>query len=265
MFQYARQPVTLCFQASLAALAMLFFSGCTTPRASRAAWTNSLGMPFQPVPVGNQAILVAQTETQEKHLDRFRGKQTGAPDAPAAWVSWTEAVAFCDWLTRAERASGHISSRHRYRLPTDHEWSCAAGIGPMERPVGTPESKSGRIPGHFPWGSSWPPPRGAGNLCGTESRHAFPDNHIHTYRDGFCDGALKTRASRPNAHGLYDLGGNVWEWCQDLFRPGTNWRVLRGGSWKSARPGTLLSSHRTHDPEGYRSDSVGFRCVLVEE
>jgi formylglycine-generating enzyme required for sulfatase activity len=54
----------------------------------------------------------------------------------------------------------------------------------------------------------------------------------------------------------------LWEWCEDLYRPGTNWRVLRGGAWTSRRSETMASSHRTHDPDSYRSDSVGFRCVL---
>lgn len=245
-------------------------AGASAPAAPPAspAFTNSLGMSFSEVPVGDGKVLFAREEAQRGQVALFQ--KAPAPTAaeasrPATHVSWKEAVAFCDWLTLREREKGLISARQRYRLPTDHEWSCAAGIGHLESAQESPEAKSNRLEGLFPWGSAWPPPAGAGNLCGRESRDDSPDFFIEGYDDGLTGGELKPRASAANPLGLYDLSGNVWEWCQDLFREGTDWRVLRGGSWKSVRQQTLLASHRTHDPEGYRSDSVGFRCVLVSE
>ncbi|MEN3943634.1 SUMF1/EgtB/PvdO family nonheme iron enzyme [Prosthecobacter sp. SYSU 5D2] len=235
---------------------------------NHAAWINSLGMSFAEVPVGTGSILVAREETQERHLALFRRSRNqpfSHAARPATQVSWTEAVAFCDWLTQRERAAGGLSFRQRYRLPSDHEWSCAAGIGHLESATRRPEEKSNRLPGHYPWGRAWPPPQDAGNLCGEESAGDFPDNFIAGYQDAWSGGEVHARASGPNPYGLYDLGGNVWEWCQDRYREDKDWRVLRGGSWKSARRETLLTSHRTHDPENYRSDSVGFRCVLAEE
>jgi formylglycine-generating enzyme required for sulfatase activity len=251
-----------------ACLACLALGACTTPPAAPAAMTNSLGMSFAEVPVGDEKVLFACVETQRRHMALFTNRPLPSkeePAWPATHVSWKEASAFCAWLTKLERQRGLISARQRYRLPTDHEWSCAAGIGHLEKADLSPEEKSNALGGMFPWGASWPPPHGAGNLCGRESRHDFPENYIVDYRDALSGGALLCRASSANPRGIHDLSGNVWEWCEDLFRPGTDWRVLRGGSWKSARPQTLLASHRTHDPENYRSDSVGFRCVLVDE
>jgi len=250
---------------------ILSVSGCVSTKPSLARkgpWKNSLGMAFAEVPVGKGVLLIAKEETQERHLAAFRrSRNQPAKDMtrPASQVSWTEAVEFCDWLTKQERATGVIGVSERYRLPTDHEWSCAAGIGHLESPAEKPEAKSNRIVGHFPWGTAWPPPPGAGNLCGEESAADFPDHFITGYRDAQSGGELKAQASRPNPFGIYDLSGNLWEWCADSFREGKDWRVLRGGSWKSVRPETLLTSHRTHDPESYRSDSVGFRCVLARD
>ena len=252
------------FVTALCALAM---SCCASQKAAKVPdWTNSLGMNFVKVPVGDQTILMACLETQEQHLAPFRRSQ-GRPGSdaalPAARVSWTEAVEFCRWLTQKERGAGVISSRQAYRLPSDHEWSCAVGLGGMEKASESPEAKSNRITAQYPWGEQWPPPRKAGNLCGRESQQDFPESFIPGHHDGLSGGRTAPQASTANPLGLYDLSGNLWEWCEDRFREGTDWRVLRGGSWKSARAQTLLSSHRTHDPESYRSDSVGFRCVLV--
>ena len=226
----------------------------------------------QSEPANARRIQMAVYETTETQLSAFRRAThwpTGAavvdPAAPASQVSWLEAVAFCEWLTWIERENHVIGTHQRYRLPTDHEWSCAAGIGHLELPGEPPEAKSNRIAGRFPWGTQWPPPSGAGNLCGRESRRYFPENYIAGFVDSHAGGSVSDTGGRPNEFGLHDLGGNLWEWCAECFREGTDWRVLRGGSWKTARQQTLLSSHRTHDPESYRSDSVGFRCVLASD
>jgi hypothetical protein len=164
--------------------------GCVSSppqEAKKAPWTNSLGMAFADLVVCDAKILVACEETQERHLALFSGAhgcsaKSGASN-PAAQVSWLEAVDFCEWLTQRERAAGVINARQHYRLPTDHEWSCAVGIGDLESPSEGPEAKTNRIKGHFPWGSVWPPPFGAGNLCGSESAGEFPGCYIACYRD----------------------------------------------------------------------------------
>jgi len=67
-----------------------------------------------------------------------------------------------------------------------------------------------------------------------------------------------------NKIGLHDLGGNVWEWCEDKYSPTSSLRVLRGASWdRSGFPDSLLSSSRGYDSPDGRYDSIGFRCVLV--
>ena len=66
-----------------------------------------------------------------------------------------------------------------------------------------------------------------------------------------------------NPFGLYDLSGNVWQWCEDFYDGKSGERVLRGGSWLSSTPLFLLSSYRNDlGPEG-RYDDYGFRLGLV--
>jgi len=75
-----------------------------------------------------------------------------------------------------------------------------------------------------------------------------------------------------NAFGLYDMGGNVWEWCMDWYDADKTLRVVRGASWRDCFHELLLSSIRFNygyydHPviPGARSDAYGFRCVLVGE
>ena len=68
---------------------------------------------------------------------------------------------------------------------------------------------------------------------------------------------------KPNAWGLYDMHGYVWEWCSDSWDKDDKERVLRGGSWADG-PESCRSAFRYHKPVGTRSDSIGFRCVRAK-
>lgn len=194
------------------------------------------------------------------------------PDHPVCAISWYDARAFCRWLTQRERAAGQLGPNQCYRLPTDEEWSLAVGL-PKESGV-TMAEKNGKIKGVYPWGTQWPPPKGAGNYC-DDAIH--PEGHwdvaIPNYYDDYMATAPVGKFS-PNRFGIYDLGGNVWEWCEDEYMVNSNWRVLRGGSFRTngANPllpngiNTLLASHRPGGhPADHRYVSLGFRVVCAVE
>ncbi len=70
----------------------------------------------------------------------------------------------------------------------------------------------------------------------------------------------------PNRYGLYDLGGNVWEWCEDWYDNNQKCRVVRGGSWRIFLFASviLLSSYRNNRTPDYRLNCSGFRVVLAD-
>jgi len=251
-------------------------------------WVNSLGMKF--APVKGTGVLFSIWETRVQDFEAFvqatrydatagmrslredgwkeRGdtwKSPGfrqGPTHPVVGVSWEDAKAFCKWLTQKERAAGRLMVGQEYRLPTDAEWSVAVGLGP--EPGSTPKEKSRQIKDVYPWGTQMPPPRGAGNYAGEESKQGAPANW--TVIAGYNDGYSRTSpvgSFAANQFGLFDMGGNVWEWCEDLYEPGKEWRVLRGESWIRGVPDRLLSSSRNCGDPGYRDDNNGFRCVVV--
>lgn len=186
-------------------------------------------------------------------------------DHPVVGVNWFDARSFCAWLTEKERKEGIIAEDQEYRLPTDSEWSLAAGNQT------------------YAWGEQWPPPVGAGNFLGEENQ----PTELRVL-EGFNDGVPRTaRVGQfaPNPVGLYDLSGNVCEWCeeprkkdvgddpatsidassQDGDSPAVESKdpVLRGASWSYQNPANL-SAHARHRVEPtHRIDDVGFRCVLA--
>ena len=91
---------------------------------------------------------------------------------------------------------------------------------------------------------------------------------IDNYADGFAQTA-PVGSFRANAIGLYDLGGNVWEWSAEGYRgdsgpaAGRDWGVLRGGSWATSSRSELLSSYRNVVDRNERDVIYGFRCVLA--
>ncbi|MDP7051258.1 MAG: SUMF1/EgtB/PvdO family nonheme iron enzyme [Verrucomicrobiota bacterium] len=171
---------------------------------------------------------------------------------PVVMVSWNDAQAFCAWLTKKEMAEGKIKAGQRYRLPTDEEWSVAVSLG--KEKGNTPEEKDQGIKDVYPWGKEWPPTKGGGNY----SKIWKVDEFDYTSPVG---------SFAANALGLYDMGGNVWEWCEDWYDPAyKKSRVSRGASWAPfSRRVKLLSSDRFRNAPVRRSIIIGFRCVLADE
>jgi formylglycine-generating enzyme required for sulfatase activity len=156
-----------------------------------------------------------------------------ADDEPVVQVCWNDAQAFCDWLSKREGVP--------YRLPFEAEWEYACRAG-----------------GERLW-SSGDDPDGLGDVAWVRSNAGFVTHPVGR--------------KKANAFGLFDMHGNVWEWCKDRYAPtypveavddpkgppeGPD-RVLRGGSWDQSELETTRSSVRLHRPSSFRYYTVGFR------
>ena len=149
-------------------------------------------------------------------------------DEPVVNVSW-------DLMPRRS-ANGWAKRKVRtYRLPTDREWSVAAGIGEYEPASGaTPESLSAKIKDVYPMGWQRPPIKRAGNYADEDCRKRIKsEKTMEGYADGFATAPVMSFP--PNELGIYDLEGNVWEWCEDWFNTQKKLHVLRGASWGAVR------------------------------
>jgi formylglycine-generating enzyme required for sulfatase activity len=166
---------------------------------------------------------------------------------PVLYVSWNEAVAFCQWLSRREGKN--------FRLPTEAEWEFSA------------RGTDGRI---FPWGG-WSSVGAYANFA--DARTNFPWRDA-TIDDGFAETAPVGSFPRgASPFGIEDLSGNVFEWCLDTYEPyrgrevlnprateSGRQRVYRGGSWKS-RMSSLRATARAFNEPAYLANDVGFRIV----
>ncbi|MDB6027306.1 MAG: serine/threonine protein kinase, partial [Verrucomicrobiales bacterium] len=203
-------------------------------------WFNTLGMRLIPLP--DSKILICAWETRRKDYEQFvkLSEQRGdlswrattfkqGNSEPVVNVAPGEAVTFCNWLTQYERKQGLISKTQAYRLPTDAEWTRACDVASASA---------------FAWGNTLPPPTGTGNFAQWCSYDRFPFT-------------APVAGFQPNALGIHDLAGNVWEICRD----GSTY-VARGGSWQTELPEQLQVLFRLRVLSGERKQDVGFRCVL---
>lgn len=258
----------------------------TQAAAKASQIVNSLGMKFTTVLIpGGKPILFSVWETRVRDFDAFV-KATGhdatsgmisfdaagnrvahgknwqspgfaqTPEHPITGVNLEDAGAFCQWLSKREGK--------KYRLPTDHEWSCAVGIGEREQMNELPIDKLKKNHGIYPWGTQWPPPDGSGNFAGEECKGVpgFPPTYpfIVGYRDKYVFTA-PVGTFRPNQFGIYDLPGNVSEWCVGDFDGSGKFKMARGGSWFVGMAGAMGSSIRGRT-ENQRTSATGFRCVI---
>ncbi|MCW5969947.1 MAG: SUMF1/EgtB/PvdO family nonheme iron enzyme [Blastocatellales bacterium] len=174
---------------------------------------------------------------------------------PIVNVSWEDAKAYCQW------AGG--------RLPYEAEWEYAARGGNT--------GLNGRARTVFVWGDDYPKSKAA-NLADTSFKRAkvYQPNYylFENYDDGYTY-ASPVGAFPPNGFGLYDMAGNVLQWCEDWYdrdyyrsSPAANprgpsrgeLRVLRGGAFDTIPAITRISRRLGNRPEIHH-DEKGFRCV----
>ena len=218
--------------------------------------SNSLGMQFKRLPPGrflmgesshSHEVLLTQTfeigiyavtQSQFQTVMGVNGAAFTGPTNPVENVSWEAAVEFCRRLNLipAERAEGYT-----YRLPTEAEWEYAC-------------------------------------RAGTITRYSFGDSEArlqdYAWYDKNSNGMTHPVGEKqPNPWGLYDMYGNVWEWCSDWYcekkmeastnpagPPAGKMRVNRGGSWYSFS-GICRSAGRSKNSPAYRDNGIGFRVV----
>lgn len=216
----------------------------------------SLGVPY--VEISETPVLFARWETRVSDYALFVS-ETGKPaptkpsfaqteEHPVVNVNLQDAVAFCEWLTKRERASGSINDKQRYRLPTNAEWDLVSGVI-----IQTDLTK--KVPEiSFPWGKEWPPLPRVGNL-NFEELNGTDDGFAYTAPVG---------KFQSGEQGICDLVGNVWEWTLDEPAKTTD-ATLRGGSWQYFNKECLQSDYRYVVPAQLRRSSIGFRCVFDDK
>jgi formylglycine-generating enzyme required for sulfatase activity len=160
------------------------------------------------------------------------------PDLPVETVNWDESMDFCRKLTERERAAGRLPAGFAYTLPTEaqREYACRAG---------------------------------------TSGPYAGEINAIAWYSGNSDEQPHAVGQKQPNAWGLYDMQGDVWEWCSDWYGnyPRTDVtdptgpakgdsRVYRGGAWFHSAD-LCRSAYRYKMEPSYRGSLLGLRIVLV--
>lgn len=159
------------------------------------------------------------------------------PQRPVDSVSWLDAIRFCNALSRASDlrpcyevdetmpGANLIADSNGYRLPTEGEWEYACRAG-------TQGPRYGEL------------------------------DAIAWYRDNSDGRSHDVGKKQPNAWGLHDTLGNVWEWCTDQYDPEVYgpYRVFRGGGWADPDRGCLATNRRRSHPT-FAIDDVGFRIA----
>jgi formylglycine-generating enzyme required for sulfatase activity len=200
----------------------------------------------------SRAFAVARTEITQRQFRTVMGKEPWKGQSftrvgdnfPATWVSWFDATEFCERLTKREHESGRLPPNEVYRLPTEAEWEYACRAG--EAAAYSFGDDASRL-AEYAW-----------FLANTlEKNEPF---------------AHRVATRKANKWGLFDMHGNVVEWCSDWYLPELlggadprgpfegGYRVARGGSWGS-NPADCRSAARFSIAPAERNDYLGFRVT----
>ena len=176
--------------------------------------------------------------------------ERGYENYPVLYVSWYGATAYCQWLGS------------QYRLPTEAEWEYAAGNGSRHT--------------KYSWSNGDPSGKKGGNISDKTAKQKYSSwPAFESYTDGYIYTAPVGQYDA-NDFGLFDMSGNVWEWCSDWYDadyyknssskdpkgPTTakDYRVLRGGSWYTDPENCRVANRSGYSPND-RDNVIGFRVV----
>ena len=189
------------------------------------------------------------TQTQYEAVMNTNPSGFKGANLPVEKVSWDDAMTFCKKLTEIEKAAGHLPAGYEYTLPTEAQWEYACRAGT------TTALNSGK------------------NLSNTKQCPEMDQVGWYGYNSN--DTTHPVGQKQPNAWGLYDMHGNVWEWCLDWYEdypttsvtdpvgPSTgSYRVMRGGSWYDCANGCRSANRGSNNPSG-GSFIYGFRVALA--
>jgi len=225
--------------------------------------------PRHPVALGGPFLISATEITHSQYLQVMGRSPTKsaqiaarAQDRPVEWVSWDEANDCCAKLTEIERGQPWVRKGWAFRLPTEAEWEYAARAG-TETPFVFGTEIEYEKQGFFHWDEADP----RGRLASDRDPAKLPKDARFPSEVG---------KTAPNNFGLFDMHGNVAEWCLDWYRPGYpggdadhpsgpadgDKRVIRGGSFRSSATETRSAARAALRPTE-RRDDVGFRVVYA--
>ena len=193
-----------------------------------------------------KTVVTQKQWTEVMGTDPWNWKKSGqtGDNYPAVYVSWLDASLFCEHLTSYEREAGRLPANQTYRLPTEAEWEYAC-------------------------------------RAGTTTAYSFGDDESSLKKYAWYDKNSRNKlhevaTKKPNPWGLFDMHGNVWEWCEDWYEESLSGgddpkgpsagsaRVVRGGGWWRADAGlcrSALRHYRLPGPGPTYDGTLGFRIV----
>jgi formylglycine-generating enzyme required for sulfatase activity len=241
----------------LLALMAAVLCGCDRTQTRNAAPSTAAPLPMTNMVLINAGIFhrdkqaltipqfwIGRFEVTQGEYSAFTGKNpshfTNGPACPVEKVTFNDAVSFCARLTERERNAGRLPTGFEYRLPWEIEWEYACLAGSTNR---------------FSFGQS--PEEADPHAWTAENSDAAPH---------------PVGLKRPNAWGLHDMHGNVWEWCLDSFKPepgkpappnAGKFKIFKGGGWNQDAEFAGAANRFMMSPS-YGIHFVGFRIVLAE-
>lgn len=193
-------------------------------------------------------IWLQQRPRGEKPQPRYWDNATVGvckPNQPVVDITWYEAIAYCNWLTKRLKEAGKLGKDEVIRLPTEAEWEKAA------------RDVDGRW---WPWGNDWDQERA---------------NTVENFLQATTPVGIYPLGASP--YGALDMAGNVWEWTSSLYKDypyktddgrenpeAQGPRVARGGSWVD-EAGAARSASRANITPNFGSILIGFRCVRAPQ